>query len=70
MVAGFRANIFDPVLIVAQIVSLFCFHCASLGAWLVLANFIGGTHNAIRQLFDYHVSSLLKLSPVASHRDV
>lgn len=58
MSTGFRSNIFDPILIVAQIVSLFCFHCASLGAWLVVANFICGTHNTVDQLFDYRVRTL------------
>ena len=59
MAAGFRSNIFDPVLIVAQIVSLFCFHCVGLGAWLVLANSICGTDSTIDQLFDYRVRKAL-----------
>ena len=56
MAAGFRANIFDPILIIAQITSLFCFHCASLGLWLVVANTVGGTHSSVDQVFDYRVS--------------
>ena len=59
---GFRASIFDPVLIVAQIASLFCFHCVALGGWLVLANFVGGTTTTIDQLFDYCVRELFLLS--------
>ena len=61
MPTGFRSNIFDPFLIIAKIVSLFCFHCACLGGWLVLANFIGGTHSTIDQLFDYQVSDIIIL---------
>ena len=59
MRSGFRSSIFDPVLIVAQIVSLFCFHCAALGGWLLLASSVCGTHPTIDQLFDYHVSPAL-----------
>ncbi|CAI7993520.1 Protein SYS1 homolog [Geodia barretti] len=54
MRSGFRSSIFDPVLVVAQIVSLFCFHCVALGGWLLLANLVGGTSTTIDQLFDYH----------------
>ena len=57
MAAGFRTNIFDPILIIAQIISLFCFHTACLGMWLALANFLGGTHDSLDQIFDYRVSS-------------
>ena len=68
MRSGFRSSIFDPVLIVAQIVSLFCFHCAALGGWLLLANLVGGTHTTLDQLFDYRVSQSTPLSLAPSRR--
>ena len=64
---GFRSGIFDPVLIIAQIVSLFCFHCVALGGWLLLANFVGGTSTTIDQLFDYHVRELRPLDQCVGH---
>ena len=56
MVAGFRSNIFDPLLVSAQIVAMQCCFYVFLGLWLVLADMIGGIHASLDQIFDYHVS--------------
>ncbi len=56
MVAGFRANIFDPILIIAQIVAIQCFYYMSLGLCLLIADVIGGIPISFDQLLDYHVS--------------
>lgn len=55
MAAGFRANIFDPVLIIAQIVATQCFFYLSLGLWLAVADLTGGIQTSVDQIFDYHV---------------
>ena len=56
MAGGFRANVFDPILVVCQIVAMQCFFYVSLGAWLVVANFVAGITYSVDQFFDYHVS--------------
>ena len=57
MASGFRANVFDPVLIIAQIIALqSCFYI-SFGLWIVIADSIGGIHRSIDQIFDYRVST-------------
>ena len=56
MATGFRANIFDPILIVAQIMAMQCCYYLSTGAWLLIADFIGGVPISLDQMLDYHVS--------------
>jgi len=58
MAAGFRGNIFDPALIVAQIVAMqSCFYI-SLGLWVFVADRFGGIETSLAQIFDFHVSYL------------
>ena len=58
MAGVFRSNIFDPVLIVAQIVAVQCSFYVLMGLWLLLADLFGGIQPSIDQLFDYNVSAL------------
>lgn len=59
MTASFRSNVFDPLLVVCQIIAMQCFFYVSLGFWLVLANLLAGLTHSVDQFFDYHVSELL-----------
>ena len=56
MAGGFRANIFDPLLIVAQIVAMQCSFYAFMGLWILLADVIGGIQPSVEQVLDYRVS--------------
>ena len=61
MAMGFRSNIFDPILIASQIVALqSCFY-VTMGLWLVLADLIAGIELSVDQLFDYRVSTTLRM---------
>lgn len=57
--ASFRSNVFDPVLVVSQIVAMQCCFYVSMGFWLVLANAVAGISYSVDQFFDYHVSVYL-----------
>lgn len=59
MAGGFRSNVFDPILLLCQIVAMQCFFYVSLGFWLVLANFVAGITYSVDQFFDYHVSEVV-----------
>ena len=59
MAAGFRSNIFDPILITAQIVAMQCCYYIFLGLWLLLADTIGGINTSLEQIFDYRVSEIM-----------
>lgn len=59
MVSGFRGNVFDPVLILAQIMAMQCCFYVSFGLWLWLAAVMGDIPVSIDQIFDYHVSPTL-----------
>ena len=55
MSGGFRANIFDPVLVVAQIVAMQCSFYTFMGLWIVLSDLIGGIQPSVDQILDYRV---------------
>ena len=62
MASGFRSNVFDPLLVVAQILALqSCFYL-SFGFWLFVADAIGDVHRTLDQIFNYRVSCALTLS--------
>lgn len=56
MAGGFRSNIFDPILVVSQIVALQCCFYVTMGLWLVMADVVAGIELSVDQLFDYRVS--------------
>ncbi|XP_045193074.1 protein SYS1 homolog [Mercenaria mercenaria] len=51
MVGTFRSNVWDPVLIISQIISLQCQFIVTLGVWVYILNFICGYDTTIDQLF-------------------
>ena len=55
MASAFRASVFDPLLIVAQIAGLQCCFYISLGFWLFVADGIGDVHRTLDQIFNYRV---------------
>ena len=59
MAGGFRANIFDPLLIVAQILAMQCSFYAFMGLWILLADLIGGIQPSVDQILDYRVSACI-----------
>ena len=56
MAGGFRTSVFDPVLVVGQIVAMQCCFYVSMGFWLIVANAVAGIRYSVDQFFDYHVS--------------
>ena len=58
MASGFRVNVFDPVLITAQIIALQCSYYLSMGIWITLSDIIGGVQISVDQIFDYKVYTL------------
>ena len=58
MAGVFRSNVFDPILIVCQMVAIQCFFYVSLGVWIVVANVAAGMNYSVDKFFDYHVSTL------------
>ena len=63
MATGFRSNIFDPLLVSAQIVAMLCCFYLSLGVWLFVADLAGGIPNSLDQIFDYHVCGIDRVKP-------
>lgn len=53
---GFRAKVFDPLLIVSQIIALQVFFYVSLGLWIIFADVIARLTPSFDQLFSYKVS--------------
>jgi len=59
MVTGtFRSNVWDPVLIIGQIICMQCQFVLTLGLWVYVLNFILGYDTEIGQLFKQAVSTL------------
>ncbi|XP_077386606.1 protein SYS1 homolog [Festucalex cinctus] len=69
MGSHFRSYIWDPVLIVFQIVLMQCIYYSFLGLWLVGVDSLVPTHGSLNQIFSYEIlgfSSLLgRLSMMA-----
>ena len=51
--SGFRSSVWDPVLIISQIISLQCLFWTTLGCWVYAVDFIGGGYISLGHLFDY-----------------
>ena len=58
MAGVFRSDVFDPILIVCQIVAMQCCFYVSFGFWIIVANAMAGIRYSVDQFFDYHVSSI------------
>ncbi|XP_019855933.1 PREDICTED: protein SYS1 homolog [Amphimedon queenslandica] len=50
---GFRAKVFDPLLIMAQIIALQVFFYMSLGLWIIFADVIAKITPSFSQIFSY-----------------
>lgn len=57
MAGVFRSNVFDPILIVCQMIAMQCFFYVSFGVWIVVANVAAGMNYSVDKFFDYHVST-------------
>ena len=51
MPGQFRSNVWDPVLILCQIIAMQCQFYVTLGLWVYILNFICGYDTTIDQLF-------------------
>lgn len=51
----FRSSIWDPSLLIAQILAVQCAYYMSLGVWLVLLMYVVGRYVSIALIFDYKV---------------
>mmetsp|Transcript_24379 Transcript_24379/g.46262 ORF Transcript_24379/g.46262 Transcript_24379/m.46262 type:complete len:135 (-) Transcript_24379:1014-1418(-) len=58
----YGTSVFDPILIIAQIVSMQCLHYLSLGLlqWLLLGPYV--PHFSLYYFFDYHAVNVHKFS--------
>lgn len=53
MAGQFRYNVWDPVLIIGQIITLQCIYYFCLGMWLALIDVTMGTVESLHQIFRY-----------------
>lgn len=56
MASHFRSYIWDPVLIVSQIVLMQCIYYSFLGLWLAGVDSLVQTNRSLDQIFSYDVS--------------
>ncbi|XP_065913449.1 protein SYS1 homolog [Dysidea avara] len=52
---GFRSNVWDPIMIVAQITALQCYFYFCLAVWLSIAGYICEFDMTLAHVFDYHI---------------
>lgn len=68
MASHFRSYIWDPVLIVCQIVLMQCIYYSFLGLWLAGVDGLVQTNRSLDQIFSYEVSAgHLACQPFNSH---
>ncbi|EDO40540.1 predicted protein [Nematostella vectensis] len=53
MAAGFRTNVWDPVLIISQIIAIQCTFYISLGVWVLIVDYWSGSIHSLDQFFAY-----------------
>ncbi|KAK2148319.1 hypothetical protein LSH36_502g00031 [Paralvinella palmiformis] len=53
MAGQFRSSVWDPVLIIAQILTMQSVFYVSLGAWVCILDVLLGTNRSLEQLFGY-----------------
>ena len=51
MAAQFRSNLWDPVLIVSQIIAIQCTYYVGLGVWILIFDFWMGSVHSLHQIF-------------------
>ena len=52
---SFRYTVWDPFMIIAQIVTLQCIYYVSLGLWIFIFDFLFGTPRSLDHIFKYQV---------------
>ncbi|ELU07526.1 hypothetical protein CAPTEDRAFT_92364, partial [Capitella teleta] len=55
MAGQFRSSVWDPILIIAQIVTIQCVFYLSLGFWISIVDFIAGNYCSLEQFFSFEV---------------
>lgn len=56
MTAGhFRSTVWDPALIIAQIVTMLAIYYVSLGAWIFVVDYIARTTPSLEHIFSFDV---------------
>lgn len=71
--AHFRSYIWDPVLILSQILLMQCIYYSFLGLWLAGVDSLIQTSQSLDQIFSYEVSSnffLLTIKHVCTHAEM
>lgn len=57
-IGHFRSSVWDPVLLLTQILSMQFIFYTSLGFWIILFDFFTGSYRSLDQLFRYQVRGL------------
>lgn len=69
--ANFRSYIWDPVLILSQILLMQCIYYSFLGLWLAGVDSLIQTSRSLDQIFSYEVSSnFSSLTNVCTHAEM
>lgn len=58
MASQFRSYVWDPVLIISQIILMQCIYYSFLGLWLASVDGLVHTNRSLDQIFSYEVSLL------------
>lgn len=58
MAAQFRSNLWDPVLIVSQIIAIQCTYYVGLGVWILIFDFWMGSVHSLHQIFSDKVRNV------------
>eukprot|EP00918_Siedleckia_nematoides_P057230 GHVU01124833.1.p1 GENE.GHVU01124833.1~~GHVU01124833.1.p1 ORF type:complete len:121 (+),score=5.66 GHVU01124833.1:137-499(+) len=58
MAGHFRSSVWDPSLILAQMLTMQCYFYVSLGFWVFAADFIAGTYRSLDHLLEFQLLQL------------
>ena len=67
MAAGFRSYVWDPCLIISQIVAVQCVFYLFLAFWILLVDFWTGSTRSLDQFFRPVVSINIKINEIVDH---
>ena len=56
---AFRSTVWDPILIISQMVTMQSIYYVTLGLWLVVVDFIAGAERSVDQVFGYEVRTII-----------
>ena len=57
--ASFRSYVWDPILLVSQMITMQCLFYVSLGLWLYVIDSVMGLEKSIHQILDHVVRQVL-----------